>query len=156
HEPQSMVFPHPSPCLPHVAPRSAHVFGLHKPPGGATPIPHLLGPPPPQNVPCGHSPHGTIFPQPSPCGPHSKPSSAHVFGTHSSAVPKLVLSTLLFTPLSPFSPVSVAPPSLPHPITVIMSAVHVMSTSRPKTDGRRILSNVSEVEALVSNFSVSI
>src|SRR5262249_42960348 len=90
HVPQSITLPQPSPCLPHVAPRPEHDVGLQTgPPSADVPVPHLLAPPPPQYWPFGHVPHWINAPQPSPCGPHSKPSCAHVFGVHVVADPSL-------------------------------------------------------------------
>jgi len=64
HPPQSMTLPHPSPCLPQPAPRSAHVFGVQAVPLAIAP--HLLKPPPPQKSGAVHAPQSMTLPQPSP------------------------------------------------------------------------------------------
>src|SRR5512140_2508174 len=42
--PQSSGLPQPSPCVPHVAPSRAHVFGVHDEPPSVPPWPHWFAP----------------------------------------------------------------------------------------------------------------
>src|SRR5258708_19764437 len=104
-------------------PCAAHVKGLQPgPPSMLTPVPHLLGPPPPQYSPFGQLPHWIKSPQPSPCGPQVKPCCAQVFFAHMpllaslaslpSIGPSLIVTSSLPASLLPkFDLLS----SLPHP-----------------------------------------
>ncbi len=74
--PQEMVLPQPSPIWPQLAFWSAHVSGAH---ASDSPVPHLLGPPAPQDCPLGHFPHWMTPPHfGSVTGPQFAFSSAHV------------------------------------------------------------------------------
>ena len=72
--PQLSIFPQPSAIMPQLAPRAAHVVGLH---------PHLPDvPPPPQVAGATHGlPQSSALPHPSEACPHSTPTSEHFFGT---------------------------------------------------------------------------
>ena len=79
HLPQSSVPPQPSEMVPQLAPRLAHVVGVHE-----LPAPHTLATPPaPQLWPAGHAPpQSSVPPQPSGRLPQSLPSAAQVTGAH--------------------------------------------------------------------------
>ncbi len=76
HVPHWMTLPQPSPCWPHVAPRSVHFFGTQ-----GVLSPQTLGAaPPPHDAGAVQVPHWIVFPQPSPAAPHVIPSERHVLG----------------------------------------------------------------------------
>src|SRR5262245_55921831 len=81
--------PQPSATGPQFAPASAQVRGVQRgasaPPSAAAPVPHTLGPPPPQVWPVGQAPQSSRLPQPSATGPQFAPTWAQVRGMH--AVP---------------------------------------------------------------------
>src|SRR5690349_24504493 len=94
--------PQPSDMVPHSAPRSGQVHGVH---------PHFFETAPPPHV-CGGTqlPHCTLPPHPSGTSPHSAPSSPHVLGEQGS-MPHLL------RPPTPHTPVRHVPQSRtpPHP-----------------------------------------
>ena len=89
HDPHWMMPPQPSPEGPHPIRSSAHVMAVHAPPSPAVGTTHFDGAPgPPHRVPSAHVPQLLMMPpHPSPAGPHSIPSWAHVFGTHVPCAP---------------------------------------------------------------------
>jgi len=78
--PHWSVFPQPSPMGPQLTAWAAQLLGVQ-----LLPVPHTLAVPPPPQVSPGTgqvAPQSIWLPQPSPTGPQSAPSSAHVFGVH--------------------------------------------------------------------------
>jgi hypothetical protein len=87
HGGQAYFPPHPSGAPPPQTPLQATCMGIGTQlasalplPASDAPTPHMFGPPPPQNSPCGQPPHWRTLPQPSPIAPHSP--GKHPFDTH--------------------------------------------------------------------------